>query len=366
MKFKFILIAVLSCVVLLVSTSAIAAVTYSDWLLQRGFATHGEGVVTWGNTTPVSVIMSSAVAETNGDNTFAIATEVVTLVGEVSAVAGTQDAIRFTIINANATSAVSGTITKTSGDALTLEINAAGSAAQSRTDDWTGITLTAAIASANALTWTEADISVTVEAGPSLPDSSYTDYYEPEAMADIGATAFTVAAGSSKTIGIAMVAGTLYDTAALSFVNKTLAYFETTLEAMYGGSYLEVTIADGLDTDLVNGADDFADKGATDMEAANPLPFTAGTPSLDRLEEDRYTTLGRCVYTYEMGTGGFFEVYDGSTLIWKQVLVDGVANYTAISFEPILIANNGGQLTVRLQGSDTVTAGSLFCLGRTD
>ena len=342
----------------------IMAASSTDYLLQRIAETHGEGIVEWGNTTPITIVTSI----TAGTNTaaFVDATEVMTLVGGGGAVASTQPMMNITVINAKAGTAVTGTITWSAGDLLTVEVNDADAAAQSKTTDCSGITLTACVTAANGFTYTEGH-STTAAAGASLPDTSFTDFYEPEAASDLAATAFTVAAGGSKVVTpIAMGDETLFDTAALDFTNKTLGFFETTMNALYGGAQITAVIAIGLDKNLANAMDSVDDVGATDYESALAMPFDAGTPPLDRLQEIRYTSIGRCVYTYEMGTGGFFEVYDDTTLIWKQVLVDGAANYTPLSFEPILSAKGANFLTVRLQGSDTVTAGALWCLGRTD
>ena len=345
--------------------SPVMAASTTDRLLQRANETHGEGVVTWGNTTPITMVTTV----TDGTNTaaFVDATEVMTLVGGGGAVAGTQAMMTVTVINASAATAISGTITWDSDDLLTLSITGADTTSQEKTTDGTGITLRALVTAANALTFADATVSITVAAGASLPDSSYTDYYEPEAASDLAATAFTVAVSASKTLTpIAMADETLYDTAALDFTGKTLAQFETTMEAMYGGDKITVTIADGLDTDLANAMNSVDDVGATSYEAALAFPFDAGTPPLDRLEEDRYTSVGMCVYMIDVGTSGDFEVYDGATKIWTQGLVDGATTYTVVDFRDVLAATDGEHITVRLQGDDTVTAGELFCLGRTD
>ena len=341
------------------------AASTTDYLLQRANATHGEGVVTWGNTTPITMVT----ATTTGDNTaaFVDATEVMTLVGGGGAVAGTQPMMTVTVINASAATAMTGTITWSDGDLLTLNISGPVEATQEKTTDCTGITLTACVTAANALTFTDTLFTVTVAAGDSLPDSSYTDYYEPEAASDLAATAFTVAVSSTKTVTpIAMADETLYDTAALDFTNKTLAQFEATMEAMYGGDKITVTIADGLDTDLANAMNSVDDVGATSYEAALAFPFDAGTPPLDRLEEDRYTSVGMCVYMADVGTALAFEVYDGATKIWTQTGVDGATTYTVVDFRDVLSATDGNVITVRLQGADTMTAAELFCFGRTD
>ena len=343
------------------------AASTTDYLLQRANETHGEGIVTWGNTTPVAVVMVAGAS--TGTNTWAQTSEVVTLVGGTGiAAAGTQPMMNFTVINANAGTAISGTITWSAADLLTVVINGPSEAAQTDTSvDCSGITLTACVAAATALTWTDTDVSWSVAAGASLPDSSYTDLYEPEAASDLAATAFTVAVSSTKVLTpVAMADGTLYDSDTLDISGLTLAVLETTIEAIYGGSYLEVTIADGLPLDLANSSDSLADKGTTDMEASNPLPFTAGTPPLDVLEEDRYTSVGMCVYQADVGTAHAFEVWDGSTKIWSETGVDSASTYTVVDFRDVLSATGSNSITVKLQGADTMTAANLFCLGRTD
>jgi len=337
--------------ILILAVLAMAVPAYSasttDYLLQRANETHGEGVVTWGNTTPITMITTV----TEGTNTaaFVDATEVMTLVGDGGA--GTEAMMTCTL-----TGAVIGTVTWDGNDLLTLETGG-----QDKSTDGTGITLTALIAAANALDFTIGDFVCV--AGATLPDSSYTDYYEPEAASDLAAASLT---GENLTATIAMGDATLYDTSALDFTGKTLAQFKTTMEAMYGGDKITVTIADGLDTDLANGMNVVDDVGATSYEAALAFPFDAGTPPLDRLEEDRYTSVGMCVYMIDVGTSGDFEVYDGATKIWTQGLVDGATTYTVVDFRDVLAATDGQNITVRLQGDDTVTAGELFCLGRTD
>ena len=341
------------------------AASTTDYLLQRANETHGEGVVTWGNTTPVAVVMTAGAS--TGTNTWAQTSEVVTLVGGTGiAAAGTQPMMNVTVINAKAATAVTGTITWSAGDLLTVEVNDADGAAQSKTTDCSGITLTACVTAAGAFTYTEGH-STDAAAGAQLPDSSYTDLYEPEAASDLAAVAFTVAAGGSKVVTpIAMADGTLFDSNTLDISGLTLAALETTIEAIYGGSYIAVTIADGLPLDLANSSDSLADKGTTDMEASNPLPFTAGTPPLDVLEEDRYTSVGMCVYQADVGTAHAFEVWDGSTKIWSETGVDSASTYTVVDFRDVLSATGSNGITVKLQGADTMTAANLFCLGRTD
>ncbi len=339
----------------------------TDYLLQRANETHGEGIVTWGNTTPVAVVMTAGAS--TGTNQWAQTSEVVTLVGGTGiAAAGTQPMMNFTVINANAGTAISGTITWSAADLLTVVINGPSEAAQTDTSvDCSGITLTACVAAATALTWTDTDVSWSVAAGASLPDSSYTDLYEPEAASDLAATAFTVAVSSTKVLTpVAMADGTLYDSDTLDISGLTLAVLETTIEAIYGGSYLEVTIADGLPLDLANSSDSLADKGATDIEASNPLPFTANTPPLDVLVEDRYTSVGMCVYMADVGTLVDFEVWDGATKIWDQTGVDGATTYTVVDFRDVLSATDGNNISVKIQSPDSMTAGEIFCLGRTD
>ena len=152
----------------------IMAASSTDYLLQRIAETHGEGIVEWGNTTPIT-IQTDVTAGTN-TAAFVDVTEVMTLVGGGGAVAGTQPMMNTTIINASANTATAGTVTWSAGDLYTLLIDGPAEAAQSKTTDCSGITLTACVTAANALTFTDTNVTVTVTAGASLPDTSFTDF----------------------------------------------------------------------------------------------------------------------------------------------------------------------------------------------
>jgi len=358
---------IITLVLLIVPVVAQAARTTTDWLLEEGLRHQGEGAVTWGNTTPVTIKTTI----TEGTNTFAITTdEVVTLVGDGgSSVAGTQPAINITVINASATTSMAGTITYDSDEMFTIIINGPTESAQTDTSvDCTAMTLTACIAAANALTWTDAAVTTTFAAGALLPDTSYTDYYEPTAITALAATAFTVAAASSKVLTpLAMGDATLFDTAALDFTDKTLAEFETTMEAMYGGSQITVTLADGLDTDLADGMNDVASLGATTYEAACAMPFTASGAILDVIEEDRYNTISAISYYADVDTSsttGYLYIYDGTTLVYKTLIVD--ETWTQVTFPVPIVADNGEVLTVQLNATTAMTAGEIYVIGRID
>ena len=309
----------------------------TDTLLQRIASNHGNGVDAF------TLDAISGIYVGTGSTVTAQVVDAADTWAILSDAAGTPSPITATL-----SGATTGTFDFNASD----EVLTVGAGGGDKTTDCSGITMTACVAAANALTHTgtgDVTFEVTNNLGFALPENM--------------AAENNTFAASTLVFTTAMDAGTAEDLT-VDCTNLTLNGCVTLLNSLdnAGGLAADFTfIVEGTQNgDLANSANDIANEGPTDLTSIVQFPFTSNDAPASYVENTDFKSVGYVAAFCDFTAGTcLLRLYDGSTLVWVSEAIADVTR-TNFAFNPAVSATGSNALTVQLFSEDTMIVNTLM------